>query len=123
MQNSGSEILRPLPNHALAEAFYAAVTELSRVVEGGNLYLVEAEAFAHGASKVRSELKRLEHGDAAERAEAEARSVALLDRLTTVALETSPRHRDIHRAAFEVAVRSSQLAFVLRELQTPITWH
>ena len=31
--------------------------------------------------------------------------------------------REIHRAAFEVAVRSSQLAFVLRDLATPITWH
>lgn len=123
MHDSSSEIVHPVPDHALADAFYTAVAELSRTVEGGNLYLVEAEAFAHGANKVRGDLARLESCGGEERAEIEGRVVELLDRITTVALETSPRYREIHRASFEVAVRASQLAFVLRDLTTPITWH
>lgn len=122
MHDSSSEILHPVPHHTLADAFYAAVAELSRTVEGGHLYLVEAEAFSRGASKVHGELSRLAHCAPDEHREAQAQIVELLDRITTVALDISPRHRDIHRAAFEVAVRASQLAFVLRDVSTPITW-
>lgn len=123
MHDSQSEISRPLPDASLADAFYSAVEGLSRAVDGGSVYLVEAEAFAQGALKVRGELLRLDHCEGAEREDAEGAIVELLDRITTVALEASPRYREIHRAAFEVAVRASQLAFVLRDMTTQITWH
>lgn len=114
---------RPLPDPSLADAFMSAVADFSRVVAGGTLYVVEGEAFAEGARTVDAELRRLQHCNDEERQEAERRVVEILDRITTVALETSPRFREIHRSAFELAVRASQLAFVLRDISTPITWH
>lgn len=114
---------RPLPDASLADAFMSAVQEFSQTVKGGTLYVVEGEAFAEGARTVQSELSRLQHCSDEERQETERRVVEILDRITTVALETSPRFREIHRAAFELAVRASQLAFVLRDISTPITWH
>lgn len=114
---------RPLPDASLADAFMSAVEEFKQIVAGGTLYVVEGEAFAEGARTVHAELARLQHCSDEERQEAERRVVEILDRITTVALETSPRFREIHRSAFELAVRASQLAFVLRDISTPITWH
>lgn len=117
---------RPLPDPSLADAFYAAVEELGRAVkQAGSSFFVEHEAFAQGASTVKAELDALgfEAGDEQQRLDRERRVVELLDRITTVALQASPRHRELHRAAFEVAVRASQLAFVLRDMSAPITWH
>lgn len=114
---------RPLPDASLADAFLSAVEEFSQIVTGGTLYVVEGEAFAEGARTVQSEMSRLQHCNDEERQQSERRVVQILDRITTVALETSPRFREIHRSAFELAVRASQLAFVLRDISTPITWH
>ena len=114
---------RPLPDASLADAFVAAAQEFSQLVAGGTLYIVEGEAFATGAHTVQAEMARLPHCSDEERQEIERRVVEILDRITTVAIETSPRFREIHRSAFELAVRASQVAFVLRDISTPITWH